>query len=57
MTFVDLGTIPADRIGELSGGLLHTAVDVKLNRAVAEHDVALVVGPVFPHEVVGLLRR
>ena len=52
-TFVDLGTISADRIGELSGGLLHTAVDVKLNRAVAEHDVALVVGPVFPHEVVG----
>jgi lactate racemase len=26
---------------------------VRLNRAVAEHDVALVVGPVFPHEVVG----
>ena len=28
-------------------------VDVRLNRAVVEHDVALVVGPVFPHEVVG----
>jgi lactate racemase len=52
-TFADLGTISADRIGELSGGLLHASVDVKLNRAVAEHDVALVVGPVFPHEVVG----
>jgi lactate racemase len=52
-TFVDLGVISAGRIGELSGGLLHTAVDVKLNRAVADHDVALVVGPVFPHEVVG----
>ena len=26
---------------------------MRLNRAVAEHDVALVVGPVFPHEVVG----
>jgi nickel-dependent lactate racemase len=51
--FVDLGTISADRIGDLSGGMLHTAVDVTLNRAVAEHDVALVVGPVFPHEVVG----
>jgi nickel-dependent lactate racemase len=52
-TFVDLGTISADRVGELSGGLLHRAVDVTLNRAVAEHDIALVVGPVFPHEVVG----
>jgi nickel-dependent lactate racemase len=28
-------------------------VDVRLNRAVVDHDVALVVGPVFPHEVVG----
>ncbi|TDC98374.1 lactate racemase domain-containing protein [Actinomadura sp. 7K507] len=52
-TFASLGTIGAGRVGELSGGLLHRAVDVRLNRAVAEHDVALVVGPVFPHEVVG----
>jgi nickel-dependent lactate racemase len=52
-TFVDLGQISAGRVRELSGGRLSTAVDVKLNRAVAEHDVALVVGPVFPHEVVG----
>ncbi len=28
-------------------------MEVVLNRAVVEHDVALVVGPVFPHEVVG----
>ena len=26
---------------------------MRINRAVVEHDVALVVGPVFPHEVVG----
>jgi nickel-dependent lactate racemase len=29
-------------------------VPVLLNRAVVEHDVALVVGPVLPHEVVGM---
>lgn len=52
-TFVDLGTISAARVGEISGGLLHEEVPVRLNRAVVEHDVALVVGPVFPHEVVG----
>lgn len=52
-TFADLGTIGADRIGEISGGRLHQEVSVKLNRAVVEHDVALIVGPVFPHEVVG----
>ncbi|SNR57216.1 lactate racemase domain-containing protein [Blastococcus mobilis] len=52
-TFVSLGTIPAERVAELSEGRLHEGVDVRLNRAVVEHDVALVVGPVFPHEVVG----
>jgi nickel-dependent lactate racemase len=52
-TFVSVGTIPAARVAELSEGRLAEAVDVRLNRAVVEHDVALVVGPVFPHEVVG----
>jgi lactate racemase len=50
---VSLGTIPASRIAELSEGRLARAVDVRLNRHVVEHDLALVVGPVFPHEVVG----
>jgi len=52
-TFVSVGSIPADRVAELSEGRLRQTVDVRLNRAVVEHDVALVVGPVFPHEVVG----
>jgi nickel-dependent lactate racemase len=52
-TFVSLGSISAGRIDELSGGRLKIGVDVRLNRAIVEHDVALVVGPVFPHEVVG----
>ncbi|NUU25603.1 MAG: DUF2088 domain-containing protein [Streptomycetaceae bacterium] len=51
--FASVGVIGAERVGELSGGLLREEVDVRLNRAVVEHDVALVVGPVFPHEVVG----
>ena len=52
-TFVTLGTIGAERVGQLTHGLLATPAVVSLNRAVVEHDVALVVGPVFPHEVVG----
>ena len=53
-TFTTVGTISADRIAELTGGLLtDTAVDVRINRHVAEADVVIVVGPVFPHEVVG----
>jgi nickel-dependent lactate racemase len=52
-TFVSLGSISAHRVGELSEGRLEAPVEVVLNRAVVDHDVALVVGPVFPHEVVG----
>ncbi|HEX2416861.1 MAG TPA: lactate racemase domain-containing protein, partial [Micromonosporaceae bacterium] len=53
-TFVSVGTISAERLAELSEGRLRRQpVEVRLNRAVVEHDVALVVGPVFPHEVVG----
>lgn len=52
-TFVSVGTIGAARLAELSGGRLVREVDVRLNRAVVDHDVTLIVGPVFPHEVVG----
>lgn len=53
-TFADLGTIPASRLEELSEGRLSVDVPVLLNKAVVEHDVALVLGPVLPHEVVGI---
>src|SRR3954465_4330710 len=53
-TFRTLGTIGAQRLAELTGGLMtDTSVAVRINRHVAEADVAIVVGPVFPHEVVG----
>ncbi|MEV4342996.1 lactate racemase domain-containing protein [Actinoplanes sp. NPDC049596] len=48
-----IGVIPAARVAELSEGRMSQDVDVVLNRAVVEHDVCLVIGPVFPHEVVG----
>ena len=49
----NLGTIPAKEIGELSGGLFEMDVAVKINRAVFDYDQLIIVGPVFPHEVVG----
>ena len=53
-TFTTLGTIGADRLTELTNGLMtDTPVTVRINRHVADADVAIVVGPVFPHEVVG----
>jgi nickel-dependent lactate racemase len=48
-----IGTIEADEIGSLSGGLFEMAVDVRINRAVFDYDQIVIVGPVFPHEVVG----
>jgi nickel-dependent lactate racemase len=53
-TFAHLGTIPSARIEELSEGRITGDVSVDLNRAVVDHDIALVVGPVLPHEVVGM---
>lgn len=48
-----LGVIGAGEVTELSGGRLHQDIPVEINRAVLDHDVVLVVGPVFPHEVIG----
>jgi len=48
-----IGTITADEIAAISGGLMHQQADVTLNKLVLEYDVLCIVGPVFPHEVVG----
>lgn len=51
---VSVGSIPAERIAELSEGRLREEADIVINRHVVESDVAIVIGPVFPHEVVGI---
>jgi nickel-dependent lactate racemase len=50
---VTLGEIPAADIAELSQGLFHQPVPVRLNRLILDYDHILICGPVFPHEVVG----
>ncbi len=50
---VNLGTIAASELEELSSGLLSEAVPVTINRLATEADRILIVNPVFPHEVVG----
>lgn len=50
---VELGQIPAQEISELSGGLFSMDVPVEINRHLLEYDAVLIIGPVFPHEVVG----
>ncbi|WP_353081913.1 lactate racemase domain-containing protein [Tessaracoccus lapidicaptus] len=54
-TFANLGTIGAARIGELTAGrLTDRDMTVLVNRMVVDTDISLVLGPVLPHEVVGI---
>ena len=48
-----IGVIPADEISRLSNGLFAMDVPVDVNRMVFDYDQIVIVGPVFPHEVVG----
>lgn len=50
---VDVGEIPASEIAELSGGMFEQAVSANINRRVYDYDLLVIIGPVFPHEVVG----
>ncbi len=49
----DLGSIPAEEIRALSGGLFAMDVPVHINRRLFDYDHIIICGPVFPHEVVG----
>ena len=49
----EIGIIPAKDISELTNGLFAMDVPVELNRRVFDYDQIVIVGPVFPHEVVG----
>lgn len=51
--FRTIGTIPASEIRALSGGRLDEDVPVALNRRIFDYDQLVILGPVFPHEVVG----
>ena len=50
---VRIGELNPSQVEILSEGLLHESVPLRLNRQILEHDVVLILGPVFPHEVVG----
>ena len=48
-----LGNLDAERIAEITDGKFSMDVPVTINKLVGEYDLSIVVGPVFPHEVVG----
>lgn len=48
-----IGTLTEQETQELSNGVLSMEVPVEINRRILDCDTVLIVGPVFPHEVVG----
>jgi len=52
-TLVKVGKIAAEEVESISGGLLREELPIEVNRHVLEYDLVIVLGPVFPHEVVG----
>jgi len=48
-----IGTITREEIEQISHGLTKEEIPVLINRKIFQYDELLIVGPVFPHEVVG----
>ncbi len=53
----EIGTLTQDRIKEIAGKAWHPSlggdVPVRINRHIFEYDRIIILGPTFPHEVVG----
>lgn len=49
----EIGSLTAAETSELTGGLFSLDVPVEINKLVFNYDEVIIVGPVFPHEVVG----
>jgi nickel-dependent lactate racemase len=56
-TLVSLGMIEQDEIKQIAGDHWHSSlpneVDIRINKAALEYDHIIILGPTFPHEVVG----
>ncbi|MBL7095041.1 DUF2088 domain-containing protein [candidate division KSB1 bacterium] len=48
-----IGTISEDEVSEISSDLMKQKVDVTINKMVFDYDTLIIIGPTFPHEVVG----
>jgi len=49
----EVGRLSRADVRELTGGLFEMEVGVSINRRVQAYDLLVILGPVFPHEVVG----
>ena len=48
-----IGRLESDEIAEISAGRLRETVPIAINKTIFDYDLILILGPVFPHEVVG----
>jgi nickel-dependent lactate racemase len=48
-----IGKISADEIDQITDGLFREEVDIRINKLILDYDDFFILGPVFPHEVVG----
>ncbi len=49
----EVGTLSTEETRELTGGRFALEVPVEVNRLLFDYDHVIIIGPVFPHEVVG----
>jgi len=52
-TFQRIGELTEEEVATISGGLLRERVPIDINKRIFDYDLILILGPVFPHEVVG----
>ena len=52
-TFKRIGYLEEEVVDNLSGGRLQEKVAIDINRKIFDYDLVVILGPVFPHEVVG----
>jgi nickel-dependent lactate racemase len=56
-TLVSLGVMERDEIQQIAGTSWHSSlpdtVDIRINKAALDYDHIIILGPTFPHEVVG----
>jgi nickel-dependent lactate racemase len=52
-TFKRIGELTEEEVAAISGGLLRERVPIDINRGIFDYDQLIILGPVFPHEVVG----
>ncbi len=50
---VNIGELSAEQVQKITGGLLHKAVPITLNKLITNYDTILVFGATVPHEVAG----